>query len=53
MAIAWIRYPTLLLLLAAAGISYVVGFAAGVGIFVVLGVIFELSFWIGLFKPRR
>jgi hypothetical protein len=47
------RYLTLLLLLAAAAISYAIGFAAGVWLFLVVGVIFELSFWVGLFTPRR
>ncbi len=40
----WIVLVTLLL---AALISYAYGFSEGVAIFIVLGVIFELAFWIG------
>jgi hypothetical protein len=47
------RYLTLLCLFGAAGISYAVGFTAGTWVFIALGVIFELTFWVELFKRRR
>lgn len=53
MAIVANRYWILLALLAAAFVSYGVGFMIGLGLFVAAGVIFELAFWFGLFKHRR
>lgn len=53
MRIASNRPLTLLLLLAAAAISYAIGFAAGVWLFLVVGGIFEISFWVRLLTPRR
>lgn len=47
------RYLLLFLLLAAAAISYAIGFGAGVWLFLVVGVIFEISFWVRLFTLRR
>jgi hypothetical protein len=47
------RYLTLFLLLAAASISYAVGFLWGFGLFIVVGVIFELSFWTKLLFAKR
>jgi hypothetical protein len=53
MAIVANRYWILLALLAAAIVSYGVGFTAGLGLFVAAGVILELAFWFGLFTRRR
>ena len=55
MAILDNRYWILLALLAAAVVSYSVGFMVGLGLFVAAGVIFELAFWFGLLRrrPRR
>jgi hypothetical protein len=52
MAIVANRYWILCALLAAAGISYGVGFMAGLGLFVAAGVILELAFWFGFFTRR-
>lgn len=53
MAILANRYWILLALVVAAVVSYSVGFMAGLGLFVAAGVIFELAFWVGLFKHNR
>jgi len=53
MAILSNRYWILLALLTAAVVSYSVGSLAGVGLFVVAGVVFELAFWFELFKRIR
>jgi len=53
MAIVANRYWILLALVAAAVISYGVGSMAGLGLFVAAGGIFELAFWLKLFKRRR
>ena len=47
------RYLVLLLLLAAAIISYAVGFTVGFWFFFGLGAAFELAFWLQLFSRRR
>ncbi len=52
MAIVENRYWILLALVAAAAVSYGVGFMVGLGLFVAAGVIFELAFWLELFKRR-
>jgi hypothetical protein len=52
MAIVANRYWILLALLAAAAVSYGVGFMVGLGLFIAAGVIFELAFWVGLFTRR-
>ena len=44
------RWLILLGLIIAAAISYSIGFMRGVMIFVVLGILFELAFWVGLFR---
>lgn len=53
MAIVTNRYVTLSLLLAAAIISYAIGFSVGAWLFVGLGVFFEGFFWIKLFRRRH
>lgn len=47
------HYGILLALVVAAVVSYSVGFMAGLGLFVAAGIIFELAFWIELFKRHR
>ena len=47
------RYLVLLLLLAAAAVSYAVGFTAGFWLLIGLGAAFELAFWFQLFSRRR
>ena len=44
-----VMLSTLLLL---AGACYLLGSSAGLGFFLVVGVLFEAAFWKGLFKPR-
>ncbi|HEX5789464.1 MAG TPA: hypothetical protein VFY03_14865 [Woeseiaceae bacterium] len=53
MAINTKRYLVLLLLLAAAIISYAVGFTVGFWLLIGLGAAFELAFWFQLFSRRR
>ena len=53
MALLANRYWILLALISAAVVSYSVGFMVGLGLFVVAGVVFELAFWVALFKRRR
>lgn len=53
MAILANRYWILLALVAAAVVSYSVGFTLGLGLFVAAGVVLELAFWFGLFGRRR
>jgi hypothetical protein len=53
MAIVANRYWILLALISAAVVSYSVGFMAGVGLFVAAGALFELAFWVALFRRRR
>ena len=50
MAIVESRYWVLLGLVSAAAVSYSVGFMVGLGLLVAVGVIFELAFWLQLFK---
>ena len=47
------RYWILLALAAAAIVSYGVGFTPGLGLFIAAGAIFELAFWLQLFRRRR
>lgn len=53
MAISANRYLILFLLLAAAGVSYAIGFTAGFWLFIAIGVMFELAFWLKLFESFR
>ena len=53
MAIVANRYWILLALLAAAVVSYGVGFTFGLALFVAAGVLLELAFWFGLFTRAR
>ena len=53
MAIKPTRYQVLLLLLAAAVISYAVGFTVGFWLLIGIGAAFELAFWFQLFSGRR
>jgi hypothetical protein len=43
----------LLTLIAAAAGSYMIGFMPGLGLFLLLGMCFELAFWFKLFKPKH
>lgn len=45
-----VKWLVLLALLVGAGTSYGYGFSEGIWIFVVLGVLFELSFWVGVLR---
>ena len=53
MAITEYRYLTVFLLLLAAFISYAVGFAGGFWLFIAVGAIFELSFWVKWLSDHR
>ena len=53
MALIANRYWILLALLAAATVSYSLGFMAGVGLFIAVGMVFELAFWYQLIKRTR
>jgi hypothetical protein len=53
MAILANHYWILLALMAAAVVSYSVGFMVGLGLVVAAGVVFELAFWFELFRRRR
>jgi hypothetical protein len=53
MAIVENRHWILLALVTGAAVSYGVGFMVGLGLFVAAGVIFELAFWLELFKSRH
>jgi hypothetical protein len=53
MAIVAPRYWLLFALLAGAAVSYSVGFFAGFGLFLAAGVLFELAFWVEVFKRKR
>jgi len=44
------RWPILTLLIIAALVSYSIGFIQGMGFFLLLGGLFELSFLVKLFK---
>jgi hypothetical protein len=53
MAIVEHRYWILLALVTAAVVSYGAGFIVGLGLFVAAGVIFELTFWLELFRRKH
>ena len=53
MAILANRYWILLALILAAGVSYSVGFMAGVWLLVAAGGLFELAFWVELVRRSR
>jgi len=53
MAITANRYVTLFVLFIAASISYAVGFLGGVVFFILVGVVFEIVFWINLIFIQR
>jgi uncharacterized membrane protein YccF (DUF307 family) len=53
MALVANRYWILLALFAAATVSYSLGFMAGFGLFIAVGVVFELAFWHQLIKRIR
>jgi hypothetical protein len=53
MAISANRYLTLFLLFVAASISYAVGFIIGFWLFIAVGVVFELLFWLELLAGKR
>lgn len=49
----WKRLGILLMILLAALVCYAVGIAASVFLLVLLGGLFELAFWLGLFKSSQ
>jgi hypothetical protein len=54
MAITANRYLTLFVLLAAAAVSYTIGFTVGFWLLICAGIVVELSFWaLFIFGPRR
>jgi hypothetical protein len=53
MAISANRYLTLFLLFVAASISYAIGFIIGFWLFIAVGVVLELAFWLELLTGRR
>lgn len=53
MALTANRYWILLALFAAATVSYSVGFMVGLGLFIAVGVVFELAFWYQLINRKR
>jgi len=48
-----VRWLVIIALLIAAIGSYIVGSTTSLGIFLVIGVLFELCFWFGLFSYDR
>lgn len=46
----WLRGSVLILMIAAAVVCYVASFSGGAMLFMLLGVLFELAFWVGLLK---
>ena len=52
MALIANRYWVLLALFAAAAVSYSLGFMVGLGLFIALGLVFELAFWYRLIKQQ-
>ena len=44
------RWLVLVLLLGAAALSYLIGFMPGLGLFLILGMLFEIGFWLKLFR---
>ncbi|WP_299790824.1 hypothetical protein [uncultured Shewanella sp.] len=46
----WLRVGVLVVLLVGALLCYGASFSTGAIVFIVLGVVFELAFWVGLFK---
>ncbi len=53
MALIANRYWILLVLFAAATVSYSLGFIVGFGLFIAAGLVFELAFWHQLIKQKR
>ena len=47
------RWSILIFLIIAAIGCYAMGFIAGAGFFIIIGLIFELLFWLGLFKSYK
>lgn len=48
-----VRWLVIITLLIAAIVSYIIGSTTSLGIFLVIGVLFELCFWFGLFSYDR
>ena len=46
------RWLILFILILAALGSYSIGFGRGVMVFIIAGILFELAFWVGLFKSE-
>lgn len=53
MAISVNRYLTLFFLLAAAGVSYAIGFMYGFWFFLLVGAVFEILFWAGVIEKLQ
>jgi len=49
----WLRIGVLIVLLGGALACYMASFSGGAIFFMVLGVLFELAFWVGLFKTVK
>lgn len=47
------RWLVLTLLFGAAALSYLAGFMAGFGLFLILGLLFEIGFWVNLFRRTK
>ncbi len=47
------KWLILFILIICAGISYSIGFARGAIILIIIGVLFELGFWVGLFNYHK
>ncbi len=49
----WLRIVVLVVLLGGALACYAASFSGGAILFMSLGVLFELAFWVGLFKAVK
>ncbi len=47
------RWSILILLITAAIGCYAIGFIAGAGLFIVIGLVFEFLFWAGIFSATK
>ena len=47
------RWTTAVLLFGAAAVCYTIGFTPGFGVFLALGLLFELGFWFKVFERDK
>ncbi len=47
------RWSTLFLFIALATVFYILGFTSGAVVLISLGVLFEIAFWVRLFRGRN